>query len=177
LLASAIAKAAPNLSTFYDAFTPVCFTLLGLWLVVVQTRHSEWRRSTVHRNRAYALSMNFALPGMMGLLSLVEPGNSSLWRVSFACVGIGGVAILGWMALGGLLGERQSPAPALATGFSVLAYAVIALVAIAPTIIKDVGIGLTALEFEAILLSVLVFLAVNVAWFLMFEDVGVGERR
>src|ERR1700738_3937967 len=90
----AAASAAPDLTSFYGAFTPLCFTLLGLWLIVVQTRHSEWRRSPVHRSRAYTLSIQFALPGMMGLLSLVHPGNQTLWRAAFACVALAGVAIL-----------------------------------------------------------------------------------
>src|SRR4051812_47696656 len=96
-----VAEAAPGLPSFYEAFAPVAFTLLGLWLIVVQTRHSEWRRSAVHRSRAYTLAANFALPGMMGLLSLVEPGNNLLWRTSFACVAIAGVAAFVWMAVWG----------------------------------------------------------------------------
>jgi hypothetical protein len=33
------------LTDFYVAFATVCFTLLGLWIIVVQTRHGEWRHS------------------------------------------------------------------------------------------------------------------------------------
>ena len=33
------------LTDFYVAFATVCFTLLGLWIIVVQTRHGEWRPS------------------------------------------------------------------------------------------------------------------------------------
>jgi hypothetical protein len=36
------------LTDFYVAFVTVCFTLLGLWIIVVQTRHAEWRQSPVH---------------------------------------------------------------------------------------------------------------------------------
>ena len=36
------------LTDFYVAFATVCFTLLGLWIIVVQTRHAEWRQSPVH---------------------------------------------------------------------------------------------------------------------------------
>ena len=39
------------LTEFYVAFATVCFTLLGLWIIVVQTRHAEWRHSAVHRRR------------------------------------------------------------------------------------------------------------------------------
>jgi hypothetical protein len=34
------------LTDFYLAFATVCFTLLGLWIIVVQTRHADWRRLT-----------------------------------------------------------------------------------------------------------------------------------
>ena len=40
------------LTDFHVAFATVCFTLLGLWIFVVRTRHAEWRHSAVHRRRA-----------------------------------------------------------------------------------------------------------------------------
>jgi hypothetical protein len=48
-------------------------------------------------------------------------------------------------------------------------YALIAFIAIHPALVSDLG-SLTPLRCEAILLSILVFLAVNLAWLLMFED-------
>ncbi len=41
------------LTDFYTAFSALCFTLLGLWLVMVQTRLSEWRASPALQRRAY----------------------------------------------------------------------------------------------------------------------------
>ena len=68
------------LSDFYGAFAPLTFTVFGLWLVVVQTRHADWARSPVHRRRAYAVSLHFAIPGLMSLLSLgVQFGQG--WRL------------------------------------------------------------------------------------------------
>lgn len=165
-----LAKAGSDLSTFYGAFTPVCFTLLGLWLVVVQTRHSEWRRSPVHRSRAYTLSANFAMPGMMGLLSLVDPGNSTMWRAAFAVVAVCGAFALVFMALRGPGRGQHPPLSVATTWLAALLYALVALIALAPTVVKDVGLNLTALEVEALILCVLVFIAVNVAWFLMFDE-------
>jgi len=52
------------------------------------------------------------------------------------------------MAVGGRLAERQSAATFMATGLCVLAYAVIALVALAPGLVKDVGITLTPLDAQ-----------------------------
>lgn len=42
---------------FYQAFAPTSFTLLGLWLIVVQTRPAEWRASAAQRRRAYAVTL------------------------------------------------------------------------------------------------------------------------
>jgi hypothetical protein len=82
------------LKDFYIAFATISFTLLGLWFIVVQTRHAEWRGSAVHRRRAFAVSLHFALPGVMGLLSLIDPNSRDLWRAAFAVVAIGGVVVL-----------------------------------------------------------------------------------
>jgi hypothetical protein len=170
---AAVAKPLPDLTSFYGAFTPLCFTLLGLWLVVVQTRHSEWRYSSFHRRRAYVLALNFALPGTMGLLSLVDPGNQTLWRAAFACVALAAVVILTATLIRGSGGGQHSLLAALTTTFVAVLYGAIALVALAPKGVKNIGIRLTPLEVEEILLSALVLVAVNVAWLLMFDDVSI----
>jgi len=69
------------LTDFYVAFATVCFTLLGL-CIVVQTRHGEWRHSAIHRRRAYGVALHLSLPGLMSLLSLVDPASTALWRIS-----------------------------------------------------------------------------------------------
>jgi hypothetical protein len=96
------------LTDFYVAFATVCFTLLGLWIIVVQPRHAEWRHSGVHRRRAYGVALHFSLPGLMSLLSLIDPASTTLWRVSFAIV-----------AVGGALALVRGPAP---TGLGTAAY-------------------------------------------------------
>jgi hypothetical protein len=161
---------APDTTSFYAAFAPVCFTLLGLWLIVVQTRHSEWRGSAVHRKRAHILAVNFALPGMMGLLALVDPGNQTLWRVAFAVLAVIAAALLGWVTARETRRARTSWLARVTTASAALLYALIAAVAIVPGRISDIGIKLRALAVEEILLSVLVFIAVNVAWYLMFDE-------
>jgi hypothetical protein len=168
-------QAAPDITSFYGAFTPVCFTLLGLWLVVVQTRHAEWRQSAVHRSRAYTLSINFAMPGMMGLLSLVDPTNSALWRISFAAVALAGMLVLLWMVFRGPGKRMHSIVSVLTTWLAIVLYAVVLLVALYPHWLKDLGVNLLPLQFQAVLLSVLVFTAVNVAWFLMFDEAKIEE--
>lgn len=167
-------KAAPDLTSFYGAFAPLCFTLLGLWLIVVQTRHAEWRSSPHHRNRAYILSTHFALPGLMSLLALIDPGNQGLWRVAFAAVAIGGVALVGASVIAPV-GRGNSRVALAANSVAIVIYGLVALVALAPATVHGVGIHLYPLAIEELLLAALVFLAVNVAWFLMFDEVpGAG---
>jgi hypothetical protein len=141
------------LTDFYVAFATVCFTLLGLWIIVVQTRHGEWRQSAVHRRRAYGVALHFSLPGLMSLLSLVDPASTTLWRVSFAVVAAGGVMALVLV---------RAPAPtglgAAAYGAAVVLYLLIALVAVVPGMVADIGVRALPLRVEAVLLTMLVFL-------------------
>ena len=161
------------LSSFYTAFSPVSFTVLGLWLVVVQTRHADWSRSAEHRRRAYAVSLHFALPGLMALLSLVDPNSTTLWKVTFAVVAILGVIAL--VALRAPASSGVNLAAEIGHWVAVALYAVIAVVAIRPDTLSDLGIDVAPLRVEAIALSLLVFLGINVAWLLMFDTPA--ERR
>jgi len=155
------------LSQFYAAFAPLTFTVFGLWLVVVQTRHADWSRSPDHRRRAYAVSLHFAIPGLMSLLSLVDPTDQTLWRVSFGLSATGGAVILGYLQLSSIP-TPQGRLWRLESSSAVLLYIMIVLVAIGPGVAKELG---APLRIEAILLSLIVFLGVNVAWALMFDDV------
>jgi hypothetical protein len=160
------------LTDFYLAFATVCFTLLGLWIIVVQTRHAEWRRLSIHRRRAYGVALHFSLPGLMGLLSLIDPASTTLWRISFAIAAAGGAVVL--VLVRGAAPTRLGLAGYLA---AVLLYALIAIVAIAPSVVADLGISVRPLRVEAVLLTVLVFLGVNVAWLLLFDETSSSARH
>jgi hypothetical protein len=154
------------LTDFYISFSAVCFTLLGLWFIVVQTRHAEWRGSPLHRRRAYAVAMHFSLPGLMSLLALINPDSTALWRASFAIVAIGGAVVL--IAIRGpAVGKLGLTAYLLAIAL----YALIGIVAIAPGIVGGLGLDAAPVRVEAVLLTILVFTGVNVAWLLLFEQV------
>lgn len=153
------------LKDFYVTFSAVCFTLLGLWLIVVQTRHTEWRVHTLHRRRAYGVALQFSLPGLMSLLSLINPDSSALWRASFAIVALGGAAVL--VAVRGPAPSRLGLA---AYALAVVLYLMIGLLAIAPHLVGGVGLRVAPVRFEAGLLTILMFLGVNVAWLLLFDE-------
>jgi len=159
------------LSDFYGAFAPVALTIFGLWMIVVQTRHADWAGSVAHRRRAYAVSLHFAIPGLMGLLSLVDPQSKMLWQVSFAVSAAAGAIILTYMELSPLptprtLGWR------IQAWVSVLMYVVILLVAVWPETVEDIA---APLRVEAVLLTLIVFLGLNAAWALMFDEVPAPE--
>jgi hypothetical protein len=155
-------------TNFYLAMAPTCFTLLGLWLIIVQTRHAEWRESSPHRRRAYAISLHFSLPGLMSLLSLVDADSATLWRVSFAV--IASVGALSIVALGRWgRSDRDPILVAAAFWIGLVLYVLIAIEAARPSLLSS-WVTTQPLRVEAMLLSGLVFLGVNVAWLLLFDE-------
>jgi hypothetical protein len=109
--------------------------------------------------------LHFSLPGLMSLLSLVDPASTTLWRVSFAIVAAGGV-----LALVLVRGPAPSGLGAAAYGAAVVLYLLIALVAVVPGMVADIGVLARPLRVEAVLLTMLVFLGGNVAWLLLFDQ-------
>jgi hypothetical protein len=161
------------LNEFYAAFAPLSFTVYGLWLIVVQTRHSEWRRSPEHRRRAYAVSLHFAIPGLMSLLALVDPANNTVWRVSFALSAAGGAIILGYLQFSSIPTPRGRLWRVESTT-TILLYILIVIVAVTPKMAVHIG---APIRVEAVLLSLIVFLGINVAWALMFDEVPAAAQE
>jgi len=143
------------LTDFYIAFSPVCFSLLGLWLVVVQINTRAWLADEPHRRRAYGVALHFALPGLMSLLALVDPQDPDYWRVSFAIIALGGAAVL-YAVRGPIAGPARLDRAVQMAGVAL--YILIGALAIIPH---------SLLREEAILLTLLVFLGFNVAWLLL----------
>jgi hypothetical protein len=169
------------LDVFYSAFSPACFALLGLWLVVVQIRLREWQGSPVHRRRSYGVALHFALPGVMSLLALVDPQDSAFWRVSFAIVALGGAVVLATVrgfpirSRAGAAGAAESAAAGSdQLGLAAYVAAIIIYVLIGVLAIRG---GLAVLRTEAILLTILMFLGFNVAWLLLFDDRSPAHGR
>jgi len=164
------------LDVFYGAFSPACFALLGLWLVIVQIRLREWQGSAVHRRRAYAVALYFALPGIMSLLALVDPRDSEFWRISFAIVALGGAIVLATVrglplrgVAAGHPGAAGTDAPPRPDQLGLATYIIGILIYVLIAALAFTG-GLAALRTEAILLTLLLFLGFNVAWLLLFDD-------
>jgi hypothetical protein len=148
------------LEGFYTAFSPACFTLLGLWIIIIQINAAAWLRP--HRQKqAYAVALYFAAPGTMGLLALIDPLGSVAWRAAFITVSV--LGILGMILLGTPHPQRRHDAlgvsDQLAHWVAIALYAAIAVLTIP---------SLDGLRVEAVLLTVLVLLGVHLALRLMF---------
>lgn len=159
---------AEPLRDFYSALSQVSFTILGLWLVVVQLRRKEWAAEPRRRLGARAVTLHFALPGVMSLLSLASVSSTVVWRVAFAAMGLlGGVGV--WFTT--LAAERDAAArSSVVEGWvGVVVYGMVATVAVAAPLAARL-FDASALQVEAVLASVLVFLGLNVAFRLLFAQ-------
>lgn len=159
------------LTEFYIPLSAVCFTLLGLWLVIAASRQAEWQGSSLHRRRAFAVATHFSLPGLMSLLVLINPDSGGLWRVSLG-VGAGG----GIVTLIALRAPAAGKLGLAAYTAAIAAYVVIVVLAIHPHIVGLLGFHNAPERIEAVLLTGVVFAGVNVAWLLLFENSGPGGQ-
>ena len=72
------------LVAFYQTAAQLCFTLLGLWWLVLQTKYKEWINDSERRRMATSISLYFLLPGAMSLIALLGADIPPLWRTTFA---------------------------------------------------------------------------------------------
>lgn len=147
------------LTDFYTAFSSACFTLLGLWLVIITINAGAWLKK--RQRQAYAVALYFAAPGTMSLLALINPLSPILWRVFFIIVSVLGGA--GLFLFGPLAHRRHHDALDVSDHvvhwIAIVLYLVIAALAFTP---------LHTLRIEGVLLTVLVLLGVHFALRLMF---------
>ena len=157
------------MEAFYQTVATFCFTLLGLWWGVVQTRRDEWLNDTQHRRMAYSVYLSFLIPGVMSLGSQLSGETRWVWQLVFlAASGFGVAATLFFM---------QHTHEVVKQGWFVrrmrwaviLLYGLMAAFAIYPQAVNLLGLDLKPLQLEGLLLTLLVFLGVNMAWEFMAE--------
>jgi hypothetical protein len=155
--------------TFYQTFGQVSFTLLGLWMAVAGARYDRWAPSPAHRRMAYGVFLQFALPAVMSVFTLVAPDEPVVWHVTFAVAA--GLGVVGMLLLRAADDPRvgRSGLLSAANTAAAVVYAVVAVVALVPSDVLGDALGVDPLRLEAGLLTLLVFLGVNVGW-LLFDD-------
>jgi hypothetical protein len=147
---------------FYGVIAGINFTLLGLWWVTVRER-ADLRDTALRTGRtAYAVSLQFVVPGTAALLAQVAPQEPLLWRTAFTLTGIiGAVATL---LLAWTLSRAAGPVRNLLMFLAVPLYCAVAAVAALPILSGVLAPGLTALQVEAVLSCFLVLLAAQTSW-------------
>ncbi|MGD0700279.1 MAG: hypothetical protein ABSA02_10390 [Trebonia sp.] len=151
------------LTTFYTAFSPSCFALLGLWLVIIGINAKAWLNSGyLKQKQVYAVAQSMAAPGTMSLLALINPDSSIVWRVAFSLISVIGVVCV---VLFGRVHHGGSHAPLdivdhVVWWGTIALYLAIAALAMTPA---------PLLEYEGVLLTVLLLEGVHVALRLMLE--------
>jgi hypothetical protein len=168
------------LQAFYQTVAQLCFTLLGLWWLVLQTKYTEWIGDPLRRRMITNISLYFLLPGAMSLLALLSPQVHLLWQAAFLVASGLGVfetlaLILGERAPGG--SQRGSWVAAVARWVGALLYAAIAALALA-SLVPALNLVLrgSALSISGILITLLIVAGVTLAWAYFIEprpeDVG-----
>jgi hypothetical protein len=149
------------LTTYYTAFSPSCFSLLGLWLIIISINADTWLNSgRLRQQQVYAVAKFFAVPGTMSLLALINPDSTIVWRVVFSLIALIGV---GCMVLLGPVRHEHSHG-LLDISDHVVYWGTLALyVAIAALAMTPASI----LEYEGVLLTVLMLVGIHIALRLM----------
>jgi hypothetical protein len=150
-------------SAFYGVVSAINFTLLGLWWVAVKDRAGFQGDHGLSHRTAYLVSLQFVIPGTVSLLAQVAPDIPAVWRTAFSIAGLVGAVSIAMLA-----GELRRTsdlrlAPTLFWLVGVPLYVVVAVVAVVP-VPSTLDIGLSPIQIEALLLSLLVFLGVQEAW-------------
>jgi hypothetical protein len=149
-----------ELTAFYGIMAGINFTLLGLWWVTVQDR--PHLRDPGRGATAYAVSLQFLVPGTAALASQVAPEASAVWRTAFVIAGVAGAAgILStapWIARSG--GRTTAR---LLVWVATPLYAFIVVLAVLP-LASAPGSGLSGPQWEGVLFCLLVLVGAQTAW-------------
>lgn len=148
----------------YRTLAQGCFTLLGLWWVVVQNKRELWFGDPARRRQAWHVSLLFLLPGTASLLALLAPEDAIYWRAPFAVAGV-----LGALETATTIARERRLSRQLVLAPTGMLFAVLALLAIAPGVAGDVGIDARPIVLEGAVAALAVFLAVQLAWMLFTE--------
>lgn len=173
------------LTAFYQTTSQLCFTLLGLWWLVLQTKYSEWISDHARRRLATTISLYFLLPGAMSLLALLSADNPLLWRIAFTIASILGVVVTApvWGPQRTVAKEATPLARGSGFGveifiaarwFGVVVYLFVLTLSIDPGIARLVGA--TPLLLTGVGLSLLIVLGVSLAWSYFLEPGAQGSE-
>lgn len=152
-----------DISAFYAVVAGINFTLLGLWWVAVLERPDLRRTGSQTGQMAYAVSLQFLIPGTASLLSQVAPNVGWLWRTAFVLGGAAGVVGIARL-VPILLRTHLRTAARLLVVAGIPIHSLVAIVAMLPDLRSALGIQLSSLQVEAVLFCLLVLVGAQTAW-------------
>ncbi len=163
------------MDAFYQTVSGFCFTLLGLWWAVVQFRHAEWMGNLRQRRVAYSVHLSFLIPGIMSLGAMIAGDIKILWRLVFIVACAFGILAMLFLSVRTSTDDGKTY-----HGFfirqgrwlTIALYALIAVIAARPDLAGIFGGSLKPLQVEGLLLTLLVFVGVSVAWDFLAEPQG-----
>ena len=153
---------------FYSTFATVSLTVTGLWMYVAQARFREWIADRDHFRRASAVSVQLAFPGLMCLFALIDPESSMLWRLAFGTISVVAATLL--VVLRRRSVRDWGRANAVGNWVAAGLFACIALVALVPEMVDEMGISVSSRRVEFFLFCLLLFDGLVVAWTMLFAE-------
>jgi hypothetical protein len=165
---------------FYQTVAQLCFTVLGLWILVLQTKYRDWSVKPVRRRMATNISLYFLLPGCMSLLALLSVHTTLLWQGAFIVAGVLGMIETALLARdeGRLLAHtadaHSQRVQSLRTlrWLGIALYAFVVLVALFAGLIRQL---VAPLNIAGVLITLLVVLGLVLAWVYFVEPMDEGE--
>lgn len=166
-----------QLETFYQTVSQVCFTLLGFWLIVLQTKYQEWSGKAERRRMIVNISLYFLLPGTMSLLAMLAIQATAIWRVAFVITSaVGALETLLMLRALQQSSKQSSKRRTMSSRVALLMrvvelalFTLIALVGVFPQVFNRAG--LTALTVAGVLLTLMVVGGVTLMWTYLVEPV------
>jgi hypothetical protein len=151
----------PGMETFYATLAGICFTVLGLWWVVVQFKYERWTSSAGRRAMAGAISGQLIAVGVIALIAVLSAEVPAIWRAGSL---IGGA--LGVIAAGnGLLRAGDVPLQRPLGALNLLLFVVIIAISFISTPIFE----LRPVLIEALCDCALLAISAWQAWVCMVE--------
>jgi hypothetical protein len=152
------------METFYSGLASICFTLVGLWWVVVQFKYEWSTASPARRLTAYAASMHFIAPGLLSLVAVLVTEEATIWRLGSALGGALGVIMCALSIRSAFLDRAQR----------IQEWALLALFAIVfvLTFVTTPVLGLKPIMVEALVNVAIVAFGVQFAWQAFVSNAG-----
>jgi hypothetical protein len=162
-----------QLETFYQTVSQVCFTLLGFWLIVLQTKYHEWSAKRERQRMIVNISLYFLLPGTMSLLAMLAIQATAIWRVAFVVTSVLGAVESVFMVRNLQQRERSYWVALLLRTIEVVLFALIAFVGLFPDLFRVAG--LTPLTVAGVLLTLIVVGGIALMWIYLIAPVDASE--